>query len=88
MEARLENIETEKYLGPEILLQGSGKLPKSGLAGCQGLTPGHVHGLDLLPGAGRSGRIHAAVADGYIKSKHSGLHSEGIGAIRSNMTRR
>jgi hypothetical protein len=39
----------------EILLQGSGKLPKSGLAGGECFTPGHVHGLDLLPGAGCSG---------------------------------
>ena len=62
MEALLENIETEKYLGPEILLQGSGQLPKSGLAGCQGLAPGHVHGLDLLHGHGCSGHIHAATA--------------------------
>ena len=28
MEALLENIETEKYLGPEILLQGGWKAPQ------------------------------------------------------------
>ena len=34
----------------KVLLQGSGKLPKSGLAGGESLTPGHVHRLDLLHG--------------------------------------
>ena len=47
---------------------------------------------NLMPndaiGHGAASDIHAAVPDGYIKSKHSGLHLEGIGAIRSNITRR
>ena len=47
---------------PEIIMHGGPQFAKSCLTGCKGLASGHVHRLDLLPGAGRSGHIHVAAA--------------------------